>query len=79
MTQPSDPIAYRVVDPFGDVETVYLCVDCGQTAANEEWWEGLTVSPVTDPNELPEGPPRLAPACGSPWCNARIEAAGVKD
>lgn len=67
-------IGYRVDDPDDPTyEPEYLCVDCGQEALDgDEYYEGMRLTQITNPDEVPAGPSGLGYACDSPSCDERL-------
>lgn len=63
-------LAYRV-DGEG-LKPEYICVDCYEDGLVDDWYEGMQLTQITDPNELPEGPSGLGRECDSPFCEERL-------
>lgn len=65
--------AYRVDDPADrSYGPEYICVACYEEGIGDDWYEGLRLAPITDPRDLPTGPPKLGRECDSPFCEERL-------
>lgn len=70
-------LAYRVDDPEDRTcESEVICVDCYDDGLGDDWYEGLRLTPITDPREIPEGSSGLAWECASPFCETQIKVNG---